>query len=222
MSRRALESSRVIAAVVVTAVVLGSVVAIGTGALPVVQVADDTLGNLTADGEVHVAVRGGNATATGDVPIGNEPPTIESAGAVDRADGNGNVRDGDVIGVSATVTDPEGIERVVANASAFGAGTLTLADGDGDGTYTGNLTVNASAGAGRGTHAISVTATDTAGHTRRTATNALKLVSSTSIQSALVSTAHSTGSVPRANTSRKCSRSVTGSNAGRTGADSSW
>ena len=186
MSRRALESSRVIAAVVVTAVVLGSVVAIGTGALPVVQVADDTLGNLTADGEVHVAVRGGNATATGDVPIGNEPPTIESAGAVDRADGNGNVRDGDVIGVSATVTDPEGIERVVANASAFGAGTLTLADGDGDGTYTGNLTVNASAGAGRGTHAISVTATDTAGHTRRTATNALKLVSSTSIASCTV------------------------------------
>jgi parallel beta-helix repeat protein len=146
-----------------------------------------SLDNLSVDGNVRVVVSGGNTTATGNVALEDDPPTIESPTAIDHTDGDGVVRDGDTIEVSATVFDAETeVESVTANASAFGAGTLSLADEDGDGTYTGTFTVNASASAGEGGHAIRITATDTTDHIRRATTNTLELTATASISSCTV------------------------------------
>jgi len=182
-----LELGRLLAATVVTAVLLGGVIAMGSGAIPGVHVSNTSLDNLSVDGNVRVVVSGGNTTATGNVALKDDPPTIESPTAIDRTDGDGVVRDGDTIEVSATVFDAETeVESVTANASAFGAGTLSLADEDGDGTYTGTFTVNASASAGEGGHAIRITATDTTDHIRRATTNTLELTATASISSCTV------------------------------------
>jgi hypothetical protein len=165
----------VIAAVIVVVVVLGGALAVGTGALPGVS---NTAfpGNLSVDGEIQIKASGENATATGSVPLANEPPTIASAVATDGTDDDGIVQDDDTIELSAAVADAEtGVDSVTANASTFGVETVRLEDADGDGTYTGSFTVNASAVAGDGSRATRITATDTEGLTSEASTNTLEL-----------------------------------------------
>jgi hypothetical protein len=180
MVRRALEISRVIATVIVTAAVLGGVFAAGTGALPAIQVSNTTLpGNLSVGGELQVAVAGENATANESVSLGDTPPAIEFVIANDSTDGDGIVSDGDTITISAAAVDSDtGIDIVTANASAFGVDMATLTEGV-NGTYLATFTVDASTGAPNGSYPILIVANDTAGNTAKAKTNTLQLGTTT-------------------------------------------
>lgn len=103
------------------------------------------------------------------------PPSVTNASLDDATDGDGVVADGDIVNVSADVQDAVGVGSVMADASAFGAGTVNLTDGDGDGTYDAAFTVAAAAAAADGDHALTVNATDTSGNVGSDTTNALTL-----------------------------------------------
>ncbi|MFB6093139.1 MAG: S8 family serine peptidase, partial [Haloquadratum sp.] len=102
-------------------------------------------------------------------------PTLSDATAVDETDGDGTVGGGDTVFVTVTATDAGGVANVTANASDFGAGNVTLTDPDGDGVYNATFAVDASNAAPNGSYAIPITATDAAGNTNTTTTNALQL-----------------------------------------------
>ncbi|MDQ2054193.1 S8 family serine peptidase [Halobellus sp. H-GB7] len=105
-----------------------------------------------------------------------EPPSITDATAVDLSDGDGAVTALESVTINATATDAEsGVDRVTADASAFGAGTVTLTDADGDAVYNATVAVDADETSPNGSYAIPITAVDYAGNSNATDTNELQL-----------------------------------------------
>lgn len=172
------KTSRLIAAVVVSLVVVGSVLAVTTGAFPVLSDSTEapSVDNPEVNGSIEMVVEGKDATATGKVQIDGVSPVIESPTLTDRTDGDGVVGDGDRIQIAAIVRDSHSsVDHVEANGSAFGAGIVELTDDTGDGTYTVSITVDGSQAKVDGSYAIIVGANDTADNTATAYTTELEI-----------------------------------------------
>lgn len=176
---------RLIAAAVVGLVVVGSVLAVSTGAFPILQnsTEEPPVDNPAVNGSIEMVVEGANVTAKGRVAVDGVPPVIESATLADLTDGDGVVGDGDRIEIAATVRDSDSsVDRVGANGSVFGAEIVELTDDTGNGTYTTIITVDESRAGTGGSHAVLVGANDTVNNTVGGYTNELELVRDTATQ----------------------------------------
>jgi hypothetical protein len=102
-------------------------------------------------------------------------PTITNATATDLEDGDGNVSDGDLIEVRATVTDADGdIVRVFTEPEPFNASEVELTSAGGD-LYNGTFVVDYQLPADEENHSIGVVAEDSAGNSDNASTDALEL-----------------------------------------------
>ncbi|ELZ77074.1 hypothetical protein C455_14842 [Haloferax larsenii JCM 13917] len=120
----------------------------------------------TADNEGTKAVSGPTLDTT--------PPGLSNTSLTDATDGNGVVANGSAVTISADVTDLTTVSTVVADASAFGAGsTVTLSDADNDDTYTATITVDEAGVSSDGSHDVTVQATDGQGNTQTATTTQL-------------------------------------------------
>ncbi|WP_424019851.1 S8 family serine peptidase [Halorientalis pallida] len=136
----------------------------------------DGIYTVTLDGATDVAGQEGASGQSGQVVVDTTAPALTAPTLTDTTDGDGVVGDGDRLGVSATVSDATaGTASVVADGSAFGAGTVTLTDEDGDGTYDATVAVDGRGVAADGTHTAEVTATDAAGNAAGATTDAATL-----------------------------------------------
>ncbi|ELZ95166.1 hypothetical protein C440_08817 [Haloferax mucosum ATCC BAA-1512] len=142
-------------------------VAVGSGASGGTQsatfVVEDTVGNDDSGTTAPLTV-----SATG--------PVVTNATLTDATDGDGAVDDGDVLEISANVTDDTGVTAVTADATSFGAGAaVALTDGDGDDIYDANVTVDGAAADDDGDYDVELVATDTEGTDQHEWTNTLAL-----------------------------------------------
>jgi hypothetical protein len=173
---------RLIAAAIVGLVVVGSVLAVSTGAFPILQNSTEAppVDNPAVNGSIEMVVEGKDVTARGRVAVDGVPPVIESATLADLTDGDGVVGDGDRIEIAATVRDRDSsVDRVGANGSVFGAEIVELTDDTDDGTYTMIITVDGSRAGTGGSHAVLVGANDTVNNTVGAYTTELELTEDT-------------------------------------------
>jgi hypothetical protein len=94
--------------------------------------------------------------------LDSTPPQITTVSLSDATNGDGIVRDGETIRVTATVTDAvSGVDSVEADLSAFGGpADATLTDGNADDTYDATITVDAASASSDGSYGTVITASD--------------------------------------------------------------
>lgn len=154
----------------------------------------DTAGNITSDGTYDVSAEltdaaGNTKTVTYPYPgteselteisytVDTAAPTLSNVTLTDDTDGDGTIRDGDVVEVSADVTDEtSGVENVTVDASALGSGTVELSEDAGD-TWSTTVGVDGPT-VGEGDVDLTVTATDAFGTAATATTNAVALETS--------------------------------------------
>jgi len=105
----------------------------------------------------------------------DSPPTISSTSITDETDGNGVVKDGDTVRVSAEVSDSDGVSSVTADASAFGGPSSLPLTNTGGNTYEETFTVDGANANSDGSYPITVTAEDNSGNSNSAGTNTLTL-----------------------------------------------
>jgi hypothetical protein len=164
----------------------GNTIDSGTVTVATITVVGDTVGSSVLDPEVtSLETEAGvdyNITETTNASLSvvseTTRPRIHTATATGFND-DGVVVDGEEVTVAVNATDAEsGVESVVTDATALGAGSIALTDDDGDGRYNGTFVVDESATAQPGdTYQIPITATDNAGNANETVAGPLKLES---------------------------------------------
>jgi surface glycoprotein (TIGR04207 family) len=142
-----------------------------------------TVSAVSGDGDYRINVTATNADSaasaeTNQIRLDTSPPVFRfdtGDGIVDLENDDGEVGDGDQVGVNITAYDTDsGLATIQANASEFGVDSVTLTEYR-DGSYTGTFTVDAANASPDGSHAVSGSATNGVGQTTTDTSDTLVL-----------------------------------------------